>query len=308
MAELISIIMPCFNAAEYVSRSVLSALEQTYSDIELIVVNDGSTDHSLDRLKAIDDPRLVVIDQPNRGVCAARNRGLSQAKGRFIAFLDADDTWRRDCLEKLHAALVNAEDAALAYCGWQNVGLPGRQGEPYIPRDYEASSKLEYLLRSCPWPIHAALIRQSVIQAVGGFDTRFPTSEDYGLWLKLSARNRIILVPEVMAFYHHHTGSRASKDSVQVARNHWLVQREFIKDNPSLVSGIKRSRLDELTHGELLKRGYQAYWKRDLDTARAIFYMVMKVGYGKPSDWKYMIPSLLPLAMHRMLVRYTDRT
>ncbi|MBI4698013.1 MAG: glycosyltransferase family 2 protein, partial [Nitrospirae bacterium] len=155
--DKISIIMPCFNAERFISGSVASALGQTHKDIELIVVNDGSADRSLQILQGISDPRLKIIDQPNRGVCAARNRGLSEATGAYVAFLDADDTWKHDCLEKLHNALRSVPDAVAAYCGWQNIGLSGGRGEPYVPPDYEEEGKLEHLLKSCPWPVHAAI-------------------------------------------------------------------------------------------------------------------------------------------------------
>lgn len=303
----ISIIMPCYNSAASVAASVTSALEQTYRDIQLIVINDGSTDNTLEVLQGIDDDRMKIIQQDNHGVCVARNYGLAEAKGEFIAFLDSDDSWDPRCLEKLHAALVSDEQAALAYCGWQNLGLPGGRGAPFVPPDYEGQGKIESLLGNCRWPIHAALSKRSVIVEAGGFDTRFITSEDYLLWLKIGLRHKIVLVPEVLAYYHFHGIEQATNDRYRLAYNHWLVQRDFLKANPWIVRQLGRDSVSELTHGELLKKGLVCYWQRDLDAAHMIFRAVMRTGYGKLADWKLMLPALLPRFLHKALVHLADR-
>lgn len=303
----ISVIMPCFNAAGHISESVGSVLGQSYEAIELIVVNDDSTDHSLQVLEGIRDYRLVIISQPHSGVCVARNRGLAEATGDYVAFLDADDTWRPDCLEKLHSVLQKSPDAALAYCGWQNVGLPGGRGQPFIPADYEQPAKVEILLGGNRWPIHAALTRREAVIEAGGFDERFRISEDYHLWLRIATRHPIVRVPEVLAYYHFHEGTQATKDRVRGAFDHWQVQREFLRERPDIASRLGNRRIRELTHGELLRRGYICYWNRDLESARTIFRRVMKTGYGTVTDWKYMLPALLPLPLNRLLIQFFSK-
>jgi glycosyltransferase involved in cell wall biosynthesis len=172
----ISVIMPCHNGASHLRRGVDSVLKQTYGSVELIVVNDGSTYDSLDILTGIRDDRLKIISQSKQGVSTARNRGLTKATGAFVAFLDADDTWRPDCLERLLASLVGVPEAVVAYCGWQNVGLEGGRGEPYFPLDYEAYGKLEHFHRYCPWPIHAALTRRQDLDGLR-FEDRLTHAE-----------------------------------------------------------------------------------------------------------------------------------
>ena len=159
---MISVIMPCFNAETYIAEAVECVLSQTYKTIQLIVVDDGSTDKTPRILQKFKN-RITFIRQSNKGPGPARNRGLEQAKGEFVAFLDADDYWREDFLELLHEKLVKS-NAVLSYCGWQNVGLDGGRGQPYIPPDYEKDDKVDSFLKSCPWPIHAALIRSSVLK------------------------------------------------------------------------------------------------------------------------------------------------
>ena len=115
--QLISVIMPCYNAVPYLRESVASVMDQTYSRTELVIVDDGSTDGSIDLLKQLADEypdRIVLLFQDHGGPYAARNHALRHAKGSMIAFLDADDWWRDDFLEKLAVALENNNDAALA--------------------------------------------------------------------------------------------------------------------------------------------------------------------------------------------------
>jgi glycosyltransferase involved in cell wall biosynthesis len=299
--------MPCFNGAACLRESIASALAQTYREIELIVIDDGSTDESPKILSESNDSRIRVLTQSHSGVCVARNRGLRTARGEFVAFLDADDAWHPACLERLHAALEKEQDVALAYCGWQNLGLPGPRGEPFIPPNYERPDKIATLIESCRWPIHAALTRQTAIAQAGSFDERYATSEDFFFWLKIACKSKICLVPEVLAYYHHHLRPRATDDSLCVARNHWLVQKEFLRLNPDILQTLGLRKARELTDGLLLKNAYVRYWKRDLLAARELFRLVMKTGYGDFHDWLYMLPALLPMRLYRLLIETADR-
>lgn len=306
MTPSISIIMPCYNAAMHLPQSLTSVLAQTFRDWELIAVDDGSSDNTLAWLRAQTDSRVLIHTQSNQGVSSARNAGLGLARGQYVAFLDADDTWAPTFLEKLYKALQLNVNTALSYCGWQNVGLSEKQSQPYIPPDYEKENKVEKILASCPWPIHAALTRTTHIKSAGGFSQRFTNAEDYALWLNIASHHKITRVAEVLAFYHHHTEPQASKNRAKAAYDTWLVQREFITQWPDIVRSLGTQRINELTHGGLLRRAYVYYWERDIVTARQIFKIVMKTGYGTIKDWKYMLPSFLPLKWHYYLLKILD--
>jgi glycosyltransferase involved in cell wall biosynthesis len=307
LEPLISVIMPCFNNSATIERSVKSALDQSHENIEVILVDDGSTDNSREiALELRDkDARLKIITQPNQGPGPARNRGLKEARGEFVAFLDADDYWHADCLYKLHEALVG-NDAELAYCGWQNIGKDGKGGDPFIPPDYAGIEKVVLLLGGCRWPIHAALTKKNAIFEVGGFDERWTSCMDYDLWLRMASTRNIVRVPEVLAYYVHHEGEQITKNRLRGAVNHWRIQLEFIRNHGELINGIGKKRIRELTYGELLRRAYISYWGRDLDVAQRLFRLVMKGGYGGIRDWKYMLPALLPGKWYRKLVTRAD--
>lgn len=302
MPPLISIVMPCFNAAAHLPTSVGSVLAQTFSDWELIAVDDGSTDATLAWLQSQTDPRIHTLSQTNQGVSAARNSGLAMARGRYVAFLDADDTWKTSFLGTMMNALETVPEAVLAYCGWQNLGLPNGRGEPFVPPDYENSDKAVTLFAGCRWPIHAALVKREAVLAANGFDPTLKNAEDYALWLSVAITSPIVRVPEVLAYYHFHGGEQASRDLARAALQHWQAQRDYLATHPRFAATLGNTRIRPLTVGELLKRGYDCYWQRDLPAARKIFRAVMKQGYGTLRDWKYMLPAWLPESWHRWLI------
>ena len=304
----ISIIMPCYNESARIAESVSSVFSQTFPSLELIVVDDGSKDDSLKVLEELsrEHDGLRFISQPNKGAGPARNRGLKEARGRYIAFLDADDSWHPECLVKLHSRLESSPDAVLAYCGWQNKGLSENKCKPFVPPDYEQPDKIETLLRGCRWPIHAALTRRSTIEAVGGFNEHWTSCMDYDLWLHIASFNKIVRVPEVLAYYHHHTGEQITKNRLRIAKNHSRIQRHFLKEFPEIRKSIGRSKTREIIEGELLHRGYQSYWQRDLRTAHSLFRKVLARLYFSPKDLRYLLPALLPYQIYQSLILKRD--
>lgn len=308
---LISVIMPCFNAAPYVEEAVVSVMRQSYPNVELIVVDDGSTDGSYEiaaRLAKQHPSRIRHLMQANAGPYVARNHGLRLARGDYVAFLDADDWWRDDFLERMLAAIQEDDACALVYCGWQNVGLEGGRGAPYVPPDYEQEDKVKRFLQAAsPWPIHAALVRKTVLDEVGGFDLDLPTCMDYDLWLRIAVSRRIRRVPEVMAFYRHHRGGQIISTQWRQARNVWLVKRKFLREHPDLVRHLSRSELRQLVDGALLRRGYDTFWRRDLVSSQRIFRMSLLAGGWRARDLYYLLPALLPTRWYQALIRLRDR-
>lgn len=307
-APHVSIVMPCYNARMHLPRSVGSVLAQTFQDWELITVDDGSADDTCAWLEQQTDPRIRVHAQTNQGVSAARNAGLALARGTLVAFLDADDTWEPRFLQTMVDALQARPDAVLAYCGWQNLGLAGGRGQPFVPPDYETSDKAEVLFAGCRWPIHAALARGDVVRRAGGFEVTLKNAEDFALWLRVGTAGPIVRVPEVLAYYHFHGEAQASGHAQRAALQHLAAQQRFLAERPTFARQLGRRRVRELTLGHMLARGYERYWKRDLGSARGIFRAVMRHGYGGPKDWAYMLPALLPESAHRRLLAWRDQT
>lgn len=307
---LISVVMPCFNALPFVEQAIRSALDQDYGDVEVVVIDDGSTDGSrdiLNQLAAENPKQICVLHQNNQGPYPARNAGVRRARGNLIAFLDADDWWAPDFLSKLAHALETSR-ADLAYCGWQNVGQGGPGVEPYVPPRYEAEDTVFLFLKGCPWPIHAALMRRSVLEQVDGFSTRLFSSMDYDLWLRILATTRnMVSVPEVLAFYRWHGQGQISAVKWRQVLEAWQVRRDFVRSHPELVAHLAPTTLRDLLDGSLLRVGYAAYWKRDLVSAQRLFRKAARRGYWRLRDAKYVLPSLLPTGLYRRIVATVDR-
>ena len=307
--RLISVVMPCYNAAPYVAEAAASVLCQSYGNVELILIDDGSTDASpaIGASVAERYPQQVTLLHAARvGPYPARNLGLHRARGEFVAFLDADDWWERTALEKLHRALVGAR-ADLAYCGWRNVGR-GMTSEPYIPPPYEQGDTIESFLRTTPWPIHAALVKRAVVDELGGFSVRRFSSMDYDFWLRALAFTRsIVRVPEVLAYYRWHSPNQISAVKWRQVLDALAVRREFIGANPQLVGHLSARRLGELTEGQVLQQAYHALWKRDIASAHKLFrHVAMARSFGF-KELRHVASALLPLPAYRWLVGLADR-
>lgn len=307
---LISVVMPCYQSARYVEAAVSSVLEQSYPRVELVVVDDGSSDASPSIVEGLGKQapgRVTLLHQDHKGPYPARNRALGHARGEYVAFLDADDWWDRDCLRKLHAALESA-GADLAYCGWQNVGKARSGGQPFVPPAPGERDLFAWFLAGCPWPIHAALVRRRVLDRVGGFSERYRTSMDHDLWLRIAAETtRFVRVPEALAFYRWHDAGQISSVRWEQVWHSWRVRKDFIENHPRRVGHLSREALRACTDGFLLDSAYGALWRRDLASAQRLFRKVLANGCWSPRDLRHALPSLLPDGLYRALVAGLDR-
>jgi GT2 family glycosyltransferase len=296
--------MPCYNAAPYVEEAMSSALSQSYGNVELIVTDDGSTDASvqiIEKVSAEHPGQVTLVLTRHVGPFPARNVALRHARGGFVAFLDADDWWEPTTLEKLHAA-VEDENADISYCGWQNVGKTIRT-EPYIPPEYEKNDPVDSFMRSCPWPIHAALIKKSIVDQLGGFSVRRYSAMDYDFWLRvLATTRRMVRVPEVLAYYRWHGTTQVSAVKWRQVLDALDAQKCFINQNSPLVAHISADRLRDLTEGQVLRKAYQAFWNRDLTSAQMLFRHAAAARSFRLSDLRHIISALLPMPAYRWLV------
>ena len=304
---LVSVIMPCLNGERHIQMAIDSVLVQTCDDFELIVVDNGSTDRTPEILRSVNDPRLRVFTLPERGVSRARNLGLREARGTFIAFLDSDDTWSAEFLKKMHTALASDSKTVLAYCGWQNLGLPGSRGEPFVPPDYETPDKAAALLEGCRWPIHACLTRHAAIIEAGGFNTHLIIAEDYLLWMDVSVTGPIIRMPEVLAQYHHHGGVQATHNRALAVLDTFRAKQLFLRRHPEVAKQLGPDKIASLTWDKLIEQGNALHWQGDLENARPVFRKALLAGHGSASAKLRMLPSLLPLWLHRAIVTTKER-
>jgi glycosyltransferase involved in cell wall biosynthesis len=306
---LISVVMPCHNARRHVAEAVGSVLQQTYPQVELVIVDDGSTDGSdaiVGQLAAAHPDRIVVLHQTNSGPYAARNRGLGHAHGNYIAFLDADDVWRPKTLERLHAAMTAAR-ADVAYCGWQNFGEAAADTQPRLPQDYAATDMAAAFLRSCPWPINAALVRRQLIDSLRGFSERRPTAMDHDLWLRmLAARPVMVRVPETLALHRDYLRGEARLPRWRQVLDAIAVRESFAHRHPLLLAHLTPAEREAGIYGTLLPEAYRCHWKRDTASSRRLFRRAFRKADWKARDAKYLLASFLPARLFDTLIRIVD--
>ena len=214
----ISVVIPCYNAERYVAAAVRSVLAQRQAGLEIIVVDDGSSDGSV-RLLRESFPEIEVLEQRNQGVSAARNAGIANARGEWIAFLDADDIWLPGKLDAQLRLLRSQPGARMAYTAWQE--WPSSEPEPQpsfleqlrgagqgAPGRAGASGWIypELLLECAVWT-STVLAHRSLFNELGPFDTSMRVGEDWDLWLRVSRVSEILRVCEPLALYRKHAAS-----------------------------------------------------------------------------------------------------
>ena len=200
---LVTCVIPNFNYARYLRTAIDSALGQTHADLEVIVVDDGSTDGSLDVLRSYAN-RIRWVSQPNQGVSAARNRGIQEARGDFIGFLDSDDAWHETKIER-QLAFMSDPEVGLVHCWVREVDAEGRPLR-FVKGGARgwALARHARLLTTVLGGGSGSLLRRECFEALGGFDPHLSTSADWDMWRRVMAKYRIDLVEEPLLDYRVH--------------------------------------------------------------------------------------------------------
>jgi len=249
-----SVVIPTYNQADFLRIALQSVLNQTFEDFEIIVVNNYSTDHTLEVVAEIDDPRLQVINFKNNGVIGAgRNIGIKASKAPYVAFLDSDDTWCSNKLAEVARAIGEDPEiglvAHLQEMVWEG---PVKSSTNFGPPADFAEDVYEYLLLTGNLlATSSAVVRMECLEQVGLFseETALITAEDYDLWLKLARVCRFRFIPEVLGANWVHLDSASSSierhvDSVlSVLRNHLKPKKG---QNPAYSTLTVRRRISEV--------------------------------------------------------------
>jgi len=215
---LVSIIMPCYNAEKFLAQSIESALGQTYKPLEVILVNDGSTDRSMEIAKRYGEKIKILSNEKSLGPASARNKGLSFAKGDYIQFLDSDDLLREDKIEKQAEFLKANPDCDVVFSEVRDFTDDIENCRPEPWREHkERENYLEALLIVCIMAPHSPLIRKTCLDKAGWFlpGPEFFAIEDWELWVRLCLKGaKFMFLPGILAFYRRHGGSISSKSVI----------------------------------------------------------------------------------------------
>ena len=256
----ISVIVPAYNVEKTLLETIESIRQQTFTDFELIVINDGSTDRTLEILNAIDDSRLKVFSYENAGLSTARNRGISHATGEFITFIDADDLWTPDKLELQLAALRQNPDAGIAYSWTSFMDETGKYFFPDKPIYFEGDVLPQMLARNFIASGSNVMARREAIESVGMFDPQISPCADWDYYLRLAMSYCFTVVPKHQVFYRQSSSSMSTKIDFMEQCTLSMLTRAFQTAPP------------ELQHlkGKSFSRLYQYLGKTELANATDI--------------------------------------
>jgi teichuronic acid biosynthesis len=229
MGELVSIIMPSYNTAKYIAESIQSVLDQTYKNWELIIVDDFSTDNTDEIVRPflVDERIHYLKNELNSGAAVSRNRALREAKGRWIAFLDSDDLWMPEKLEK-QISFMETNDYSFSYTEYEEIDVNGNKTGVYVtgPKKITKAGMFNYCWPGCL----TVMYDKEVIGLIQIVDIK--KNNDYAMWLKACRKANCYLLDEELSKYRR---GRADSISTQSIRNligwHFKLYREVEKNN-----------------------------------------------------------------------------
>jgi len=303
-----SVVIPLYNQAGTVARTIQSILEQTVQDYEIIVVNDGSVDSGPSIVEAFDDPRIRLIHQENGGVSVARNRGIEESASDLIAFLDADDEWLPKYLENIKR-LATLFPQCDVYATRYFYHEPG--GRKYvakirgIPQDFEGVLHDYFGIAVCSNPpawTGTVCVRKAALNWIGGFPPCVASGEDLLTWARLAAYFMIAYSMEPLAIYHLDDAATYRDRPSRVPEENDVVGREleclFRETSSPAKNALGRycSHWHKMRCSCYLRLGMQHRARREIEAARR---------YGLDSSlFAYSCVSFLPEAIIRKIFRY----
>lgn len=291
---LVSVIVPAYNRADLIVDTLESVWQQTYRPIELIVVDDGSTDNTRDRVVEwadnhdhLPDFGIRYLRQENKGANAARNLGIQHSGGELVAFIDSDDRWLTDKLEKQVPLFFDDPEVGSVYCGLGWIDLASGNKTSDERRLYQEGWLLSKLLvHDITAGTPCYVIKKECFDKVGFFDVSLPARQDWDMWIRLSTEYKIACVHEVLVYAGKHTGERLSSDAKGSIDAHWLIFDKYASLRNQFPLSIRRS-----AEGALFRRLGRIYFHYGLSKRKALV-MYLKAIFA----WPFSFDSYAALA------------
>jgi glycosyltransferase involved in cell wall biosynthesis len=286
---LVSVIIPTYNSADYIEEALQSVFEQTFQDFEIIVIDDGSTDGTVEVLRKYGD-RISYIFQENNGPSSARNRGIRAARGEYIAFLDADDLWVSTKLEKQVSLFLQRKGLGMVTtgaCSFDEKGVYGYSADKRKTLMVGDIARNIFLRSNIGTP--TVMVRKEIFDSIGFFEENIRQSEDDNMWIRIAAHYDVELIDEALIKVRNHPQrmtlnkselQRSVQTSIQLLRTKYgdTVKKKIEKAVP-----IKLSQLQ-------FAIGYSHYENGDYREARKAF---IKGAYYRIRTWKNLLYFML---------------
>ena len=244
--NLVSIILPAYNASLTIRDTIKSILNQSFKDFELIIINDGSTDGTVEVLRKFTDDRIRLFNFKNRGLPESRNRGIKKAKGKYISFIDADDMWVQQKLEFQYNALLSNPDCDVAYSWTLFIDESGTILHPLRTTKYNGYVFEHLICSNFIGSGSNILATRGAIKKTGYFNTEYKSSEDWDYYLRLSKSFKFVYVPKFQILYRQSPNSMTNNigliesEAIRVTNDTFNNIKDLdIKKKPISISNIK---------------------------------------------------------------------
>jgi glycosyltransferase involved in cell wall biosynthesis len=305
---LVSVIIPVYNGADYIVESITSILHQDYANIEVLVIDDGSSDATAEVVKNIIDSRVIYKYQHNKGSAVARNFGISIAKGDLIAFNDSDDLWAPHRLQQQVNFLLKNQDCQ-AVCGrfksvdirysLEDAKLEQYEFEPIIDPKKSGWMYLKLLEISC-FHIITLMVRRQALRAIS-FNPDYRRGQDFDFWLQLANKVKIKQLDNLYAFYRKNTNSISHKP-------HRRNYRAEILENAIMHYGVSDHEGREISTEKLKKIFSQVWFEHGYELFSAKWYKAATQSYLKGLNYRKNKLSVYKFLILSYFFRFKDKT
>jgi glycosyltransferase involved in cell wall biosynthesis len=293
LKPLVSVVIPAYNSADWIAETISSVLNQDYQNLEIIVVNDGSTDNTELIVKSFGE-KVKYIYKSNGGQSSARNLGILNSSGEYIAFIDSDDLWEK---EKTSVQVKYLEENSYKWIYSDGIAFDNLSKEVLfqfskISRPYDGNVLIN-LFHSCFIPMPTVLLKKEIFLEVGYFneDDRFRNREDWEMWLRIANYYPIAYVPQILIKYRVHNKSVTGKESlIERMNGNILVIQNAVLNNPEKLARYKSQVLFNLFYstGRAISLRFQ-FWN-----ANKLFLMAFR---ERPLSFKlYIAWFFLPIS------------
>lgn len=302
-SPLISVVMPVYNAEKYLAKAVDSILQQSLSDFEFVIIDDGSTDHSTDLLKAYtqQDARIKLVSRENKGLVASLNEGIALAQAPIIARMDADDIAHPDRFLIQYQFLQQHSDCVCVGGRFRVIDEKSRfliVADTKLGYEQVELSALQGITPICH---PTAMLRKTALTAIGNYHEDDYPAEDLALFLNLAEIGKIDNVPDIILDYRIHEGSISSKrNELQMTKSKEICEKHWLKRGHAyeFKAKIGRSVNDANTFTITLRHGWWAFKSQEWSTAASYGLKAITINPFNTEGWRLLLCSLRDKAFH----------
>lgn len=289
---MFSVVIPLYNKSAYILRSIESVLGQSYGNLELLIVDDGSTDDSLDKVKLhVKDSRLKIIEKENGGVSSARNRGIKEATFRYVSFLDADDCWHPEFLRNVARVISDHPNAEIIGVKFKEVLFSQNcNGHELLDENINFVKVGNYFQNASKYPLFhssSTVVNVSVFENVGYFDESLTHGEDLDMWFRIMIHvNEAFYIPHYLSFYFIGEENQAT-NKLPVLKRHlvgcFLEKYKYAYLNSEIP-------FFRTFFNEYLLINLRPFYMRDSEAAQVKRILCELVSLGGKINWFYAFP------------------